>query len=151
MHITSPAFSQNTSIPASYTCDGADSIPPLEWAEVPEEAKSLALLVDDPDSPRGSWVHWIVWNIPPGTRAVSEGALPAGISGTNDFGRTGWGGPCPHTGSHRYVFTLWALDTVVDLSPEEKNGQETKRALREAINGHILAEAQLIGIYERKK
>lgn len=144
MTITSPAFSPNEAIPAKYTCDGENVSPPLSLAEVPVEAKSLALLVDDPDAAGGDWVHWLVWNIPPTTTEIAEGEAPPGVEGTTDFRRPGWGGPCPPSGTHRYHFKLLALDREMDLPPEGG-----KKELLPAINGHTLAEAVLIGLYAR--
>src|SRR5207249_9097014 len=115
MKISSSAFTHNGSIPAKYTCDGSDSIPPLVFGDVPANTKSLALIVDDPDAPGGTFDHWIVWNIPPATTAVAEGKPPQGISGRNGFGRNGYGGPCPPSGEHRYQFKVYALDTMLNL------------------------------------
>ena len=111
MKITSPAFSDNGAIPAKYGCKGADTSPPLAFSGIPADAKSLTLIVDDPDAPGGTFRHWSVTNIPPGTTSVAEGQPPAGGSeGQNGFGKKGWGGPCPPSGTHHYVFTLSALD-----------------------------------------
>jgi Raf kinase inhibitor-like YbhB/YbcL family protein len=144
--LTSPAFKQREHIPSKYTCDGTDVNPPLMVENIPPKAKSLALIVDDADAPRGRWVHWIVWNIDPGTREIKEKSVPAGATqGMNDFGNRDYGGPCPPSGTHRYFFKLYALDTALTLGPNT-----TKAALEIAMKEHILAEAELIGLYERK-
>ena len=152
--ITSPAFAANGPIPARYTCDGEDLSPPLAWTGLPAGTASLVLIIEDPDAPdpeapRMTWVHWIVYDIPPTSRAFAEDAarrgLPPGArSGRNDWGRTGYGGPCPPIGRHRYVHRLLALDTLLaDLKGPPK------AALEKAIGGHVLAEARLIGRYAR--
>ena len=144
--IASPAFKHNESIPAKYTCDGADVNPPLVIEGVPPGAKSLALIVDDPDAPRGTWVHWVVWNIDPKTREIRENSVPAGAKqGVNDFRNRSYGGPCPPSGTHRYFFKLYALDIAPDLGPDT-----TKAALESAMKGHVLTEAEIIGLYKRK-
>jgi len=146
LKITSPAFKHNEHVPAKYTCDGTDVNPALAIENVPAGAKSLALIVDDPDAPAGTWVHWVVWNISPDTREVKEHAVPAGASqGMNDFRKRNYGGPCPPSGTHRYFFKLYALDTVLNLGADS-----TKAALERAMQGHILAQAELIGLYKRK-
>lgn len=148
--VTSTAFTEGGMIPKEYTCDGADISPPLSWSGVPEEARSLALISDDPDAPAGTWVHWVLFNIP-----VDPNELPAHVpldqtladgaqNGVSDFGRFGYGGPCPPGGTHRYFFKLYALDTMLDLS-----GRVTKKDLLSAMEGHILAEGQLMGKYRR--
>lgn len=144
MKLTSPAFTHNSTIPTKYTCDGEDISPPLLISETPAEAKSLVLIVDDPDAPVGDWVHWTLWNIPPSTTEIEEARAPAGIEGTTDFGRTGWGGPCPPSGTHRYFFKLFALDTELTL-PESAG----KAEILDAINNHILDSTELIGTYAR--
>lgn len=144
MKITSSVFEQNQAIPSKYTCDADDVSPPLSISEVPEEAKSLALIVDDPDAPAKTWVHWVVWGINPQTKDIAEGTVP-GTEGTTDFGRTGWGGPCPPSGTHRYFFKLYALDTELDLDTSA-----TKADLEKAMEGHILDQAELIGLYQRQ-
>ena len=144
MRITSSAFAEGESIPAKYTCDGDDKSPPLSFAEVPSEAKSLALLVEDPDAPRGTFVHWAVLGIAPDTGQAPEGSAPAGAKElTNDFGRTGYGGPCPPSGTHRYYFRLFALDAAELTSPS------SAKELRSALEGHVLEEAALMGRYAR--
>ncbi len=156
MQLTSTAFPHNGEIPAKYTCEGQDISPPLSWSGVPSGAKSLALIVDDPDAPdpkapKMTWVHWVLYDIPPTAPGLAEGvartALPPGTrEGLNDWGRTGYGGPCPPIGRHRYFHKLYALDTTLrDL------GMPTKAALEKAMAGHILASAELIGTYEKKK
>ena len=153
--IRSPAFEPNGEIPAEYTCDGRDVSPPLEWSGVPEGTRSLALIVDDPDAPdpaapRMVWVHWVLYNIPPDARGLPEGArrsdLPPGTrEGLNDWKRTGYGGPCPPVGRHRYFFKLYALDEELpDL------GNPTKARLLKAMEGKILAQAELVGTYRRR-
>ncbi|MEM4240241.1 MAG: YbhB/YbcL family Raf kinase inhibitor-like protein [Candidatus Woesearchaeota archaeon] len=144
MKLSSPAFADKQMIPSDYTCDGADRIPPLEIADVPANAKSLALVCDDPDAPMGTWDHWVVWNIPPTTKRID--AEPEGVPGKNSWGRTGYGGPCPPSGTHRYFFKIYALDTMLDL-PAGSN----KAALLGAMKGHIIAEASLMGTYQRRK
>ena len=123
MELKSSAFEAGGMIPKKYTCDGPDASPPLNWSDVPAKAKSLALIVDDPDAPMGTWVHWVAWNIPPDARSLDEGvpkkdSLPNGMKqGTTDFRSIGYGGPCPPSGTHRYFFKLYALDTALNLPP----------------------------------
>jgi Raf kinase inhibitor-like YbhB/YbcL family protein len=144
--IASPAFKHNGSIPEKYTCDGADVNPPLVLEGVPPGAKSLALIVDDPDAPRSTWVHWVVWGMDPKTREIRENSVPAGAKqGMNDFRKRNYGGPCPPSGTHRYFFKLYALDAAPDLGPDT-----TKAALEKAMTGHILTQAEIIGLYKRK-
>lgn len=147
IRVASPAFSEGGSIPTDHTCDGADISPPLEWTGVPAGTKSLALIADDPDAPGGDWVHWVFYDLlpdmtrlPPAVPAVA----PWGVQGQTDFGRTGYGGPCPPRGTHRYFFKLYALDILLALKPGA-----TKRELLQAMQGHILAEGQLMGKYQR--
>lgn len=144
MKLTGSAFENNGEIPQKYTCDGEDVSPALAISEVPEGARTLALIVDDPDAPAGDWVHWVVFNIPASTSSIGEGSAPAGVEGTTDFGRTGWGGPCPPSGTHRYFFKLYALDTELKL-----DSSTTKAQLETAMTGHILDRAQLMGTYKR--
>ncbi len=151
MEIWSSAFEKGGTIPGRYTCDGPDLSPPLTWSGAPAGTKSFALICDDPDAPMGTWVHWVVYNIPPDRNKLPEGMdnspiLAGGIlQGTNDFRRTGYGGPCPPRGpAHRYFFKLYALDDTVDLRPGA-----TKRDLEKAMKGHIIAEAELMGRYGR--
>jgi hypothetical protein len=154
--ITSSAFRHNADIPARYTCDDEDMSPPLSWTGVPAKAKSLVLIVDDPDAPdpkapKMTWVHWVLYNIPPGTTSLAEDVdaedLPKGtLEGVNDWKRTGYGGPCPPVGRHRYFHKIYALDTMLpDL------GRPTKAKLEKAMHGHILAQAELIGGYQKKR
>ena len=146
LQITSPVFPQNGMIPSKFTCDGADVSPTLSIANIPEKTRSLALIVDDPDAPAGTWVHWVVWNIGAGTKEILEDSVPQGaIQGKNDFGKQGYGGPCPPSGTHRYYFKLYALDAPLAL----KSGA-TKAQTEEAMKGHVLARAELIGLYRRK-
>ena len=143
--MTSPAFSYGAQIPSKYTCDGEDINPHLVIHGVPEKAKSLALVVEDPDAPNGLWVHWVAWNIQPETREIREHAEPFGSGeGLNSWGEIGYGGPCPPSGTHRYFFRLYALDTRLKLAEGSK-----KAALEEAMAGHILATAELMGTYAR--
>ncbi len=146
MKISSPAFAHNGSIPAKYTCDGEDKSPPLVIGNVPSGAKSLALIVDDPDAPAGTWVHWVLWNIPPATSELGENAFPPGaLQGKNSWGKNLYGGPCPPSGSHRYFFKLYALDATLDLGPAT-----TKKELERAMEKHIVARAELTGVYKRQ-
>ena len=154
--LTSPAFAHNGAMPVRLTCDGQDLSPELRWSGLPADTKSLALIVDDPDAPdpaapRMTWVHWVLYNIPPTAtglaEAVAPGALPAGTrQGLNDWGRTGYGGPCPPIGRHRYFHKLYALSTVLpDL------GKPTKAALEQAMKSHVLASTELVGTYQRSR
>lgn len=146
MQLQSSVFSNNQKIPAKYTCDDGDVNPPLSISDVPQNAKSLVLIVDDPDAPSGNWTHWLVWNIDPTTREITESSVPAGASeGVTDFGRPGYGGPCPPSGTHRYFFNLYALDMMLDLP-----GDTRRNELEVAITGHIIDQATLIGLYEKK-
>ncbi len=143
--ISCPLFADRGAIPPRYTCDGENESPPLMIENVPAGAQSLALIVDDPDAPRKTWVHWVAWGIDPRTRELREGSLPKGaVQGTNDFGTRRYGGPCPPSGRHRYVFKLYALDRPVD-----PGAGATKARLEAAMKGHILGKAQLVGVYER--
>ncbi len=145
LQITSPAFQNNGNIPRLYTCDGKDINPPLMIAGVPQEAKSLALICDDPDAPVGIWVHWVLWHIDSSVKEIKENTVPTGaVEGMNDFRKHAYGGPCPPSGTHRYFFKVYALDTMLDISPNS-----TKADLEKAMKGHILAEGQLIGLYKR--
>ena len=150
--VSSPALPANGAIPRRYTCDGDDISPPLEWQGSPAGTQSLVLIVDDPDAPdpaapKMTWVHWVLYNLPPDCDQLEEGVktLPAGTrDGTNDWRRSGYGGPCPPVGRHRYFHKLYALDTVLpDL------GAATKAELEQAMAGHVLAQAELIGSYQR--
>jgi Raf kinase inhibitor-like YbhB/YbcL family protein len=154
--LTSPAFKSGAEIPIEHTCEGADTSPALEWSGVPPRAKSLALVVDDPDAPdpkapKMTYVHWVLYDLPAGTTRLAEGAarggLPAGTrEGKNDWKRAGYGGPCPPIGRHRYFFKLYALDAELpDL------GQPTKAQLEKAMEGHVVEKTELVGTYEKKK
>lgn len=153
LQLTSPAFAPGAIVPARYTCDGVDVSPPLAWQGAPAGTRSFVLIVDDPDAPdpaapKMTWVHWVLYNLPPDRHELAEGAsqhLPPQVGqGLNDWQRTGWGGPCPPIGQHRYFFKLYALDTVLpDL------GHPAKHRLEQALQGHVLGEAQLIGVYRR--
>lgn len=145
MQLKSPSFENNQSIPEKFTCDGEDVNPPLEIIDVPEVAESLALVVHDPDAPSGDWVHWVVWNIDPAIEEIFESNIPEGsVEGTNDFGGTGYGGPCPPSGEHRYVFNLYALDCRLELTLDNK-----REDLEKAMEGHIIDKAELTCIYRR--
>jgi Raf kinase inhibitor-like YbhB/YbcL family protein len=155
MQLTSSSFAHEGRIPRKHTCEGQDSSPPLAWSGVPPEARSLALIVDDPDAPdpkapRTVWAHWVIYDLPPSTRELTEGVarpeqLPAGARvARNDSRRTGWDGPCPPVGRHRYFFKLYALDrTLGDL------GAAGKAEVERAMQGHILAQAVLMGTYQK--
>lgn len=147
MEIISGAFENNTAIPSQYTCDGKDMSPPLRIQDAPANAKSLALMVHDPDAPRqGGWTHWVVWNIDPATKEIAENTVPAGaVQGRTDSGTNKWGGPCPPSGTHHYQFMLYALDTMLDL-PDTT----TKSDLEKAMAGHIMEQSTLVGTYARR-
>ena len=146
MKITSSAFQEGGNIPSKFTCDGSDTSPPLQITGVPSEAKSLVLIADDPDAPGGLFIHWLVWNIPPQTNSIEEGSAPKGVQGTNDFGKSGYRGPCPPPGTHRYSFKIYALDRELDLRGGAKRSQ-----LDAAMKGHVVAQGVLVGRYARKK
>lgn len=140
-------FEHNWNIPAEYTCDGKDLAPVLTISDVPSNAKELVLIVDDPDAPMGTWVHWVLYNIPVGTKQIDAKNLPAGTKeGVTDFGRLGWGGPCPPSGTHRYFFKLYAIDKILDLPIAQ-----TKEQVEQEIKGHIIEKTELIGLYKRNK
>jgi len=149
--LTSPAFADGELIPAKYTADGRNVSPPLAWSPVPEGAKSIVLINDDPDAPMGTWVHWVLYNLPADATSLEENippveTLPNGAKqGTTDFGRIGYGGPAPPSGTHRYFFKVYALDTILDLPTGA-----TKRQVENAMQGHIVAEGQLVGKYKRR-
>lgn len=146
LRISSPAFRQGGTIPVQYTCDGKDISPPLLIEGVPEQSKSLVLIVDDPDAPMGLWVHWVVWNISPETSHIRENSVPGkSVQGINDFRKHDYGGPCPPSGTHRYFFKVYALDTVLNISPDSD-----KPDLEKAMKGHILSTAELMARYKRK-
>lgn len=145
MKLTSPAFKNEERIPEKYTCQGKDINPPLNFADIPKKARSLALIVDDPDSPSGNFTHWIIWNIPVDKKGFEEDYLVVDeVEGTNDFGDVGYGGPCPGSGTHRYFFRLFALDTKLKLK-----ATTTKEDLEEKIEDHVLDEIELIGLYSK--
>lgn len=153
--LISPSFTNHAEIPARHTCEGADVSPSLTWSGVPERARSLALIVDDPDAPdpaapRRTWVHWVVYDLPATASGLREGARPAdqwpgAHEGKNDWNRTAWGGPCPPIGRHRYFFKLYALDTVI---PDQ--GALTKAELEKAMTGHVIEETELMGTYQKR-
>ena len=156
LDLRSPAFAQGAEIPSLHTCEGRDVSPALEWKGAPPGTKSFALIVDDPDAPdpaapRMTWVHWVLYNLPADATGLAEGVaasqLPAGTrQGTNDWKRTGYGGPCPPIGRHRYFHKLYALDTVLpDL------GTPVKARLEQAMQGHVLGKAELVGTYQKKR
>jgi len=155
LKLSSSAFSTGGNIPVEHTCEGADLSPPLSWSGIPAGTKSLALIVDDPDAPdpaapRMTWVHWLLYNLPPAAAGLPEGVVPAALpagtrEGINDWKRTGYGGPCPPIGRHRYFHKLYALDTLLpDLE------RPSKVRLEKAMQGHVLAQAELIGFYQKK-
>ena len=146
MKITSSAFQEGGNIPSKFTCDGGNASPPLQIAGVPSEAKTLVLIADDPDAPGGLFTHWLVWNIPPQTNSIAEGSAPKGVQGTNDFGKSGYGAPCPPSGTHRYYFRVFALDRELTLPAGAKRSQ-----LDGAMKGHVVAQGELMGRYARKK
>lgn len=151
MDIKSRSFLEGGMIPARYTCDGENVSPPLEWSGAPAEVKSFALVSDDPDAPAGTWVHWVVYNMPADAAKLDEDIKPSSEfqngmrQGSNDFQRIGYGGPCPPSGTHRYFFKLYAVDRMLDLKPGA-----TKNQVLQAMQGHILAQAQLVGKYRRR-
>jgi Raf kinase inhibitor-like YbhB/YbcL family protein len=150
LEIRSTAFDEGGSIPRKYTCDGTDISPPLSWMQPPEETKSLVLICDDPDAPMGTWVHWVLYGLSPDTLALPEDVpdkkevLGGARQGTNDFHKIGYGGPCPPGGTHRYYFKLYAIDSEPGL-----NSGATKKEVLDSIEGHVLAEGQLMGRYSR--
>ena len=151
MKITSPLFEHNEAIPSKYTCDlsrqvGGNVNPPLKIEGVPEGAKSIVLIMDDPDATRGLWVHWVLWNLSPDTKEIPENSVPAGaVEGTTSFGKPGYGGPCPPSGTHRYFFKLYALNGKLELPPSAG-----KAELEEAMAGQVLDQVELIGLYSRQ-
>ena len=152
LKVESAAFANGGLIPAKYTCDGDDMSPPLRWSKPPDGTKSLAIISDDPDAPRGTWVHWVVYNIPPQVRELrehvpsSERLSDGTVQGRSDFGRIGYGGPCPPSGTHRYYFKVYALDTMLNIA----HGA-TKQQLLKAMEGHVLAQGELMGKYARRR
>jgi Raf kinase inhibitor-like YbhB/YbcL family protein len=148
MVLQSPAFTAGADIPVLHTCDGADQAPPLSWSGVPAKTKSLILVVDDPDAPGGTWVHWVIYNLPPvAGKLAAGGALPKGaLLGKNSWKKAAYGGPCPPSGRHRYSHRLYALDAVLP----DLHGP-TKGTLEQAMEGHVLAQAELLGTYGRMR
>jgi len=145
LKLSSSVFEHNGSIPPKYTCDGDDISPPLEISNVGEGVKSLVLIMDDPDAPGGTWDHWVVFNLSPTLTAIEEGFEPKGVSGNNSWGRIGYGGPCPPSGEHRYIFKLYTLDTKLSL----KEGA-TKTEVEKSMQDHIFQQTELIGLYKRQ-
>ena len=138
-------FEHNSVIPTKYTCDGEDINPPLEVSNIPEGTASFVLIVDDPDAPAGTWVHWVVFNIPPNVKSIGENSVPKdSTQGINSFNKVDYGGPCPPSGTHRYFFKLYSLDNTIGL-----DSSATKADVESAMQGHILASAELIGLYSR--
>lgn len=152
IEVTSAAFNDSGNIPTKYTCDGQDISPPLSWSVIPDGTKSIALIVDDPDAPRGDWVHWLVYDLPPSLRNLPEHVPPeeilgnGGRQGMTDFNKIGYGGPCPPSGTHRYFFKVYALDIDLHLAPGASKSQ-----LLMAMEGHVLTEGQLMGKYSHQK
>lgn len=148
--VKSSAFKEGEMIPKKYTCDGEDISPPLSWEGVPEGTKSIAIICDDPDAPMGTWVHWVLFNLPPGTNTLPEAVPPEAVlengarHGINDFRKLGYGGPCPPSGTHRYYFKIYALDIVLGLQ-----SGASKADLLKAMEGHVLSEGQIMGRYKR--
>ncbi|MDA8169840.1 MAG: YbhB/YbcL family Raf kinase inhibitor-like protein [Nitrospiraceae bacterium] len=146
--IKSPAFEENRDIPTEYTCEGRNINPPLVIENIPAGAKSLALIVIDPDAPSGTWTHWLVWNIPPETREIKANSVPSGASqGLNDARKKGYYGPCPPSGIHHYIFKLYALDAKLDLKDPGIKRAELERAIR----GHVISETEITGLYGRRR
>ncbi len=151
MHLKSSAFNNGEMIPGKYTCDGTNVSPSLEWASVPADTQSFALVCDDPDAPMGTWVHWVYYDIPAGVKHLPENVAPSehppsgGTHGVNDFRKTGYGGPCPPGGTHRYYFKIYALDVMLNLP-----SGATKKEILTAMRGHILGQAKLMGKYKRQ-
>jgi Raf kinase inhibitor-like YbhB/YbcL family protein len=147
MKLSSPHFSDGNNIPERFTCEGDDCNPTLVIEDVPQAAKSLVLIVDDPDAPRGTFTHWLIWNLRSDVTEITEGsAPPSGVQGLNDFGTGKYGGPCPPSGVHRYYFRLYALDMTLELAPNSK-----RNAVEAAMESHVIAEAILMGRYARKR
>jgi Raf kinase inhibitor-like YbhB/YbcL family protein len=145
MQIKSSAFMENTEIPEKYSCDGENINPPLDISGVPEAAKSLVLIMDDPDAPNGTWVHWVKWNIDPGTIHIGDGVEPGGVSGNGSGGQNLYQGPCPPEGTHHYRFKVYALNTELGLE-EGSYKEEIENEMR----GHIIGQAELVGLYTKK-
>jgi len=146
MKISSPAFQAQQNIPVKYTCDGQNINPPLAFVNVPSQAQSLVLIVDDPDAPAGTWTHWTLWNIDPHIAGIDENSVPPGaVQGKTSFGKPGWGGPCPPSGTHRYFFKLYALDADLNLS-----ASADVQELQDTMRNHIIGSAELVGLYSRQ-
>ena len=146
MKLSSPAFQHNGAIPSEFTCDGSGVSPPLTISDVPKNTKSLVLISDDPDAPVGTWDHWVSFNIPPSTTQIPKGTEPKGVAGKNSWGKEGYGGPCPPSGTHRYLFKLYALDIGLNLPPGS-----AKKDIEIAMKGHIIEKTELTGLYKRNK
>lgn len=144
LKVKSSAFEPNELIPRRYTCDGENVNPPLIIEEIPEGTRSLALVVDDPDAPLGTWDHWVVWNIPSASKEIRENTVP-GVEGVNDFRKHSYGGPCPPSGTHRYFFKAYALDTKLNLGANSR-----RKDLEKAMEGHVLTKGELVGRYSRR-
>ncbi len=144
MQISSPAFAATGRIPSAFTCDGQNTPPPLDISDVPPAVAGLVLIVDDPDSPFGTWQHWLVWNLPPDTSHLALPLPDSAVTGQNDFGQAAYIGPCPHGGLHHYHFRLFALDSSLNLPPGSSRAQ-----LDRAMTGHIIGQADLVGVYSR--
>jgi len=151
LKLTSTAFKENEAIPRGYTCDGANVSPPLEWSGVPKSAKTIAIIAEDPDAPSGTWVHWVLYNLSADGLGLIENTPQtetlqgSGVQGKNDFDKIGYGGPCPPSGTHRYFFKFYALDSELPLKPGA-----TKAEVEKAMEGHIVGQAQLMGTYRRR-
>lgn len=146
MEITSSVFQEGSEIPVKFTCEGSNAKPDLRFANIPPGAKSLALIMDDPDAPRGLFTHWIMWNIDPKTTEIAEETGPRNaIEGTNDFGKNGYGGPCPPSGTHRYYFKIFALDRTLELKPTAKRAE-----LDAAMRGHVITQGEVMGRFSKK-
>jgi len=147
MKITSSAFQEGANIPSKFTCDGSDANPALRFEQIPAEAKSLVLIVDDPDAPSGLFTHWLAWNIDPKITEFAENSAPSNaVQGRNDFGKSGYGGPCPPSGTHRYFFKIFALDQMLDLKAGAKRAE-----VEAAMRGHVIGQGELMGRYSRNK
>lgn len=140
--VKSSAFEDGAEIPEKYTCNGDDMIPPIEISGVPSGAKSLALIMEDPDAPKGTWYHWIKWNMPPDTKQIDEGEEPIGVSGEGTEGNLSYEGPCPPSGKHSYIWNVYALDVILELDEGS-----SKKQLDKAMDGHIIGEGKLLGVY----
>lgn len=143
--MTSPAFEHNGELPSLYTCDGKGMTPPLALSGIPQDAQSIVLFFDDPDVPRGTFDHWVMWNIPPTTVTINEGEIPQGVVGKNSLDELNYVPPCPPTGQHRYIFYVYALDILLDLPPDS-----SKVAVKNAMKGHVLDSTELVGRYQKR-